>query len=44
MTITTIAQVTQVIVLGRILTPEAFGTVALLMIVVAFSEYFSQMG
>lgn len=44
MLITTIAQMTQIIILGRILSPEAFGTVALLMIIIGFSEFFSQMG
>jgi O-antigen/teichoic acid export membrane protein len=44
MLVTTIAQMTQIIVLGRILSPEAFGTVALLMIIIGFSEFFSQMG
>jgi O-antigen/teichoic acid export membrane protein len=44
MLITTAAQMTQIIILGRILSPEAFGTVALLMIIISFSEFFSQMG
>jgi lipopolysaccharide exporter len=44
MLITTIAQMTQIIILGRILSPEAFGTVAFLMIIISFSEFFSKMG
>jgi lipopolysaccharide exporter len=44
MLVTTAAQIIQLIVLGRLLSPETFGILALLMIVIGFSELFSQMG
>lgn len=44
MLVITTAQMIQLIVLGRLLSPETFGLVAILMIVIGFSELFSQMG
>lgn len=42
--IITVCQVTQLVVLGRLLTPEMFGVMAILMVIVSFCDYFSQMG
>lgn len=42
--IITLCQVTQLVVLGRLLTPEMFGVMAILIVIVSFCDYFSQMG
>ncbi|QIR15099.1 MOP flippase family protein [Shewanella aestuarii] len=44
MVIVTALQMTQMVVLARLLTPEAFGTIALLMIVIGLADLQTQLG
>ncbi|MCF6236224.1 MAG: MOP flippase family protein [Gammaproteobacteria bacterium] len=44
MILVTITQVIRLVVLGRILGPEAFGLLAMMLVVIGFAELFAQMG